>query len=177
MLLILFLLPLIAIISLLIVWSPGFPCFTPSKDWAAAAGLSRIWKFRTMVQNSAEVLERCLASSSEMRKEWAENQKLRNDPRNTRVGRVLRRTSLDELPQLWNIIKGEMSLVGPRPIVEAEVAKYQGVLPVCEDTPGLTGLWQVSGRNTRLMRNALLTTPITFEIGPCGWIYICWPKR
>jgi len=101
-----------------------------------------------MVQNAAEILELSLASNPELRNEWAANQKLRNDSRITRVGKVLRQTSLDELPQLWNVIKGEMSLVGPRPIVGAEVAKYKTAYSMYRKmTPGLTGLWQVSGRN------------------------------
>ena len=101
-----------------------------------------------MAQNSTEILDQCLSSSDEMRREWAADQKLRSDPRVTCLGRWLRKTSLDELPQLWNIIKGEMTLVGPRPIVDAEVSKYQDVYSLyTKITPGLTGIWQVSGRN------------------------------
>jgi Undecaprenyl-phosphate galactose phosphotransferase WbaP len=144
----LFLLPLMAIISLLIVMESGFPVFYFQKRLGRGGRTFHMWKFRTMVQNSAVVLDHCLANNSELRKEWVECQKLRNDPRITRVGRMLRKTSLDELPQLWNVIKGEMSLVGPRPIVDAEVAKYQASYSVyVKTTPGLTGLWQVSGRN------------------------------
>jgi Undecaprenyl-phosphate galactose phosphotransferase WbaP len=147
-LLMLFLLPLMAIISLLVILESGFPVFYFHKRLGQGGRTFHMWKFRTMVQNSAAALEKCLASSPELRKEWAECHKLRNDPRITRVGRILRKTSLDELPQLWNIIKGEMSLVGPRPIIEAEVAKYQAAYFVyVKTTPGLTGLWQVSGRN------------------------------
>lgn len=147
-LLTLFLLPLMAIISLLIVIESGFPVFYFQKRLGYGGRTFHMWKFRTMVQNSKAVLDHCLASNSEQRKEWAEYHKLRNDPRITRVGRMLRKTSLDELPQLWNVIKGEMSLVGPRPIVDAEVAKYQAAYSIyVKTTPGLTGLWQVSGRN------------------------------
>jgi Undecaprenyl-phosphate galactose phosphotransferase WbaP len=144
----LFALPFMAIISLLIVVESGFPVFYSQKRLGHDGRTFHIRKFRTMVQNATEVLERSLANSPELRKEWAENQKLRNDPRVTRVGRLLRKTSLDELPQLWNVIKGEMSLVGPRPIVDAEVAKYkEAYFLYTKTTPGLTGLWQVSGRN------------------------------
>jgi lipopolysaccharide/colanic/teichoic acid biosynthesis glycosyltransferase len=105
-------------------------------------------KFRTMMQDSASVLDHHLAGNFELQKEWAEYQKLRVDPRVTRVGRVLRKTSLDELPQLWNIIKGEMSMVGPRPYLSAQLASYEAAYSVYVKTlPGLTGLWQVSGRN------------------------------
>ena len=83
-----------------------------------------------------------------LREEWLRDRKLRHDPRITRVGRFLRKTSLDELPQVWNVLRGEMSLVGPRPIVEEEVAAYGLNFSLyCRVTPGLTGLWQVSGRN------------------------------
>ena len=147
-LLTLFLLPLMVIISLLVAVESGFPVFYFQKRLGQGGRTFHMWKFRTMAQNSSVMLDRYLASNSELRKEWCESQKLRNDPRITRVGRVLRKTSLDELPQLWNVIKGEMSLVGPRPIVDAEVAKYQAAYSVYIRTmPGLTGLWQVSGRN------------------------------
>jgi Undecaprenyl-phosphate galactose phosphotransferase WbaP len=141
-------LPLIAMISALVILESGFPVFYSQKRVGHNGCTFHIWKFRTMVHNAAEILERSLASSPELRKEWAENQKLRQDPRITRIGKVLRKASLDELPQLWNIFKGEMSLVGPRPIVHDEIAKYREAYPLyAKATPGLTGLWQVSGRN------------------------------
>ena len=141
-------LPVIAVIAVLIAVESGFPVFYSQKRLGQDGRTFHIWKFRTMVRNAAEVLERSLATSPELRQEWAENQKLRNDPRITRIGKLLRKASLDELPQLLNIVKGEMSLVGPRPIVHEEIAKYKEAYPLYTKTvPGLTGLWQVSGRN------------------------------
>jgi len=108
----------------------------------------RAWKFRTMFQNASIVLEQYLDVHPEMQEEWQRDQKLRYDPRITRIGKFLRKTSLDELPQLWNVIRGQMSLVGPRPIVDAEVPKYGPYYKLFTMvTPGITGLWQVSGRN------------------------------
>lgn len=105
-------------------------------------------KFRSMIHNSQEVLVRYLAENAEARAEWEADHKLKNDPRVTRVGSFLRRSSLDELPQLINVLKGEMSLVGPRPIVTAEVVKYDRAIAYYYSVrPGITGLWQVSGRN------------------------------
>jgi Undecaprenyl-phosphate galactose phosphotransferase WbaP len=113
----------------------------------------RLWKFRTMVSNAGEVLQAHLDQHPGYALEWRLAHKLRNDPRVTRVGRFLRKTSLDELPQLWNILRGEMSLVGPRPIVEEEIAKYgPSVALYSQVLPGLTGLWQVSGRNDTTYR-------------------------
>jgi lipopolysaccharide/colanic/teichoic acid biosynthesis glycosyltransferase len=107
-----------------------------------------MWKFRTMCTNSGEVLERYLVAHPEARAEWRATHKLKCDPRVTRVGRYLRRNSLDELPQLWNVLNGSMSLVGPRPIVAAEVEKYgEFFCDYCTVKPGVTGLWQVSGRS------------------------------
>jgi len=107
-----------------------------------------MWKFRTMCLDSAQVLEDYLEANPGARKEWRENHKLKRDPRVTRVGAFLRRMSLDELPQFWNVLQGTMSLVGPRPIVAAEVEKYgDNFDEYCKVKPGLTGLWQVSGRN------------------------------
>jgi lipopolysaccharide/colanic/teichoic acid biosynthesis glycosyltransferase len=101
-----------------------------------------------MVVDSAERLEKLLESDPEIKKEWEANHKLRNDPRVTKIGKWLRRTSFDEFPQLINILKGEMSLVGPRPIVDAEIEKYgEDYSRVFSVPPGLTGLWQVSGRS------------------------------
>ena len=105
-------------------------------------------KFRTMVQGADRQLRRTLQNSAELQEDFRHRFKLKNDPRITSVGRILRRTSLDELPQLLNILRGEMSLVGPRPIVRAEVERYGDAIdPVLSVRPGLTGLWQVSGRN------------------------------
>jgi len=106
-------------------------------------------KFRTMVKDADRVLKDYLARHPELQEEWDRDHKLRHDPRIIPVvGRLLRLTSLDELPQLWNVLRGEMSLVGPRPIVSEEVAKYQSWYSLYTQVrPGLTGLWQVSGRN------------------------------
>lgn len=105
-------------------------------------------KFRSMVPNAERVLRDLLEERSEMKAEWVRDHKLRCDPRVTRLGRFLRRTSLDELPQLWNVIRGEMSLVGPRPVVREELMRYGRCLPIyLSAKPGITGLWQVTGRN------------------------------
>ena len=107
----------------------------------------RVWKFRSMAADADEALQRHLQRNRSDALEWLLTHKLRRDPRVTRVGRFLRRTSLDELPQLWNVLRGEMSMVGPRPIVDEEVQKYSRVFPLyTRALPGLTGLWQVSGR-------------------------------
>jgi len=102
-----------------------------------------------MVINSDEVLARHLESDWKARAEWGRDHKLRNDPRVTPIGSILRRTSVDELPQLINVVKGEMSLVGPRPIVDAEISRYgEAIEDYISVRPGLTGPWQVTGRNT-----------------------------
>ena len=106
------------------------------------------WKFRTMHPHAEQVLEEYLRTNPYLRAEWERNQKLRDDPRVTRVGRFLRKTSLDELPQLWNVLRGQMSLSGPRPIVDGEVSKYGEVYALYKRIkPGMTGAWQVSGRS------------------------------
>jgi Undecaprenyl-phosphate galactose phosphotransferase WbaP len=108
----------------------------------------KVVKFRTMVMDADRVLVKYLEENPKLLAEWNADHKLKNDPRITRIGRLLRKISFDELPQLWNVIKGEMSLVGPRPIVTDEIKrygdrfKYYTLVP-----PGITGLWQVSGRN------------------------------
>ncbi len=105
-------------------------------------------KFRSMVKNSDEVLARLLATDPQARAEWDRDFKLKNDIRITPVGRILRKTSLDELPQLWNVLRGDMSLVGPRPVVQKELVRYgDDVGYYLALKPGMTGLWQVSGRN------------------------------
>ena len=107
-----------------------------------------VYKFRTMAQNAERVLQDYLNQSPELKAEWLATHKLKQDTRVTRLGALLRRSSLDELQQLWNILIGDMSLVGPRPIVDAEVEKYGKCFELyIQVRPGLTGLWQVSGRN------------------------------
>lgn len=108
----------------------------------------KCYKFRSMIANADQVLAEVLASDPAARAEWERDFKLKNDPRITPVGAFLRKTSLDELPQLWNVLKGEMSMVGPRPIVTAELERYGDLVGYyLEARPGMTGLWQISGRN------------------------------
>ena len=107
-----------------------------------------ILKLRTMVRDADAVLEQHLANDPEMRREWNEIQKLRHDPRVTRVGHILRKTSLDELPQLWNVLTGDMSLVGPRPMMPEQLEMYGDPYHYFALKPGITGLWQVSARNS-----------------------------
>jgi lipopolysaccharide/colanic/teichoic acid biosynthesis glycosyltransferase len=113
-----------------------------------------------MVPNADQVLRDLLESNPELRAEWVRDHKLRNDPRVTRLGRFLRRTSLDELPQLLNVLRGEMSLVGPRPVVREELLRYgRNVKTYLAAKPGITGLWQVTGRNdTDYRRRVVLDT-------------------
>ena len=101
-----------------------------------------------MVSNADQVLPEYLALHPDLKAEWDATRKLKNDPRTTRIGRILRSLSLDELPQIWNVLKGEMSIVGPRPIVDAETERYSHIFSLYKLVrPGMTGLWQVSGRN------------------------------
>jgi lipopolysaccharide/colanic/teichoic acid biosynthesis glycosyltransferase len=108
----------------------------------------RCWKFRSMSVDAQARLDALLSADSEARNEWNRDHKLKNDPRITTVGRFMRKYSLDEIPQLINVLNGTMSFVGPRPIVDAEVPKYGASFDAYKRcTPGITGLWQVSGRN------------------------------
>ena len=141
-------LPLFAVIALLIkLDSPG-PVLYRHERVGKGGKPIRIWKFRTMVQGADALLAELVAQNADLRAEWEANHKLKQDPRVTRIGRWLRRTSLDELPQVINILKGEMSLIGPRPIVREEVKFYQEGFALYQKVrPGLSGLWQVSGRS------------------------------
>ncbi len=141
-------LPLVAIVAALIkLTSPG-PVFYGQRRFGRGGGPFIAWKFRSMVADANQVLEQHLNSDPSLRDEWNLTQKLKRDPRITPFGRFLRHTSLDELPQLWNILIGEMSLVGPRPIIASEIARYGDDFALYKKvTPGLTGMWQVSGRN------------------------------
>lgn len=141
-------LPLVGLIALAILLETGPPVFFSHVRTGRQGRVFRAWKFRTMVKGANETLATFLEAHPELREEWEATQKLKADPRLTRVGRLLRRLSLDELPQCWNILRGEMSLVGPRPIVEEEIPKYGASFDLYTQVyPGLTGLWQVSGRS------------------------------
>jgi UDP-galactose-lipid carrier transferase len=130
-----------------IVKLDGGPALFAHSRVGAGGRKFKCLKFRSMVTNSAEVLQHVLETDPAAAAEWAETQKLQADPRITWIGHILRRTSLDELPQLFNVLRLEMSIVGPRPIVGAEVPRYgEDIAYYYETRPGLTGLWQVSGR-------------------------------
>ncbi|MDR2602391.1 MAG: undecaprenyl-phosphate galactose phosphotransferase WbaP [Spirochaetaceae bacterium] len=141
--------PFLLLIALLIKISSKGPVLYKSKRLLPNGKVFYAYKFRSMHQNSAELLQKILENDAEKRKEWEENRKIKNDPRVTKIGAFLRKTSLDEFPQLINILKGEMSLVGPRPpLDEDEVKKFGGNFDrIFSTAPGLTGLWQVSGRS------------------------------
>ncbi len=139
--------PLIAVIYVLVRLDGGPGIFAHTRIGKGGATF-RCYKFRSMVPNAETVLKDILVCSEQFRKDWEAEQKLRHDPRVTRIGAFLRRKSLDELPQLFNVLKGDMSLVGPRPITEDEVARYgAGISYYYMTRPGLTGAWQISGRN------------------------------
>ncbi len=139
---------LIGIILAIKLRSPG-PVFFGHERIGRGGRRFKTWKFRTMVVNADKVLDEYLEKNPELRAEWERDHKLKNDPRIIKgVGNVLRKFSIDEIPQIWNILRGDMSLVGPRPIVNDEVVKYNNTYPVyLKVRPGLTGLWQISGRN------------------------------
>jgi undecaprenyl-phosphate galactose phosphotransferase len=139
--------PLFIIIALK-VKKDGGPAFYGHKRLGRNGKTFKCWKFRSMDINSAEILKNILATDPEARAEWEKDFKLKNDPRITKIGHFIRRTSLDEIPQLFNVLKGDMSLVGPRPIVEDEKKYYaEKIADYFSVKPGITGLWQVSGRN------------------------------
>lgn len=144
----LFLLPLFVLISLLIKLESKGPIIFKHERIGAGGEPFMVYKFRTMVQDADKLLKRYLEEHPELKEEWEKDHKLRHEPRLTRLGRILRVLSLDEMPQFINILKGEMSLVGPRPIVRDEIAKIEDWYQLYKQVPpGLTGLWQVSGRN------------------------------
>lgn len=142
------LLPLLFYIAMAVKLSSRGPVLYANNRIGRDGRRFRMWKFRSMFTNSDAVLENYFDAHPDIREEWEVSQKLRKDPRITRIGRFIRVTSLDELPQLWNVIRGDMSLVGPRPILIEEEQKYgdfYGLYTMV--SPGITGLWQVSGRS------------------------------
>jgi undecaprenyl-phosphate galactose phosphotransferase len=148
-LMLLFLLPLITVISLLIKFDSRGPVLYTQPRVGRKGRSFRIIKFRSMYADAQQRLKTLLADDESLRKEWESNYKLKDDPRITRVGKFLRKTSLDELPQIFNVLQGNMSLVGPRPVLQDEIDKYYRNFSEYYFLvrPGITGIWQVSGRN------------------------------
>jgi Undecaprenyl-phosphate galactose phosphotransferase WbaP len=148
-----FLAPVMGAVALAVFLQDGGPVVFAHRRIGRGGRYFRCFKFRSMAIDAEQRLAELLASDPAARAEWDKDHKLRSDPRVTRLGAFLRKTSLDELPQLFNVLRGEMSLVGPRPIVDAEVAKYgRRFDSYCAVKPGITGLWQVSGRNDTTYR-------------------------
>ena len=140
--------PIFIIIALLIKLSSRGPIFFLQERIGKNKKSFNCIKFRTMHPEAEDILENIMTNNEELRKEFEETHKLKNDPRITNIGKFLRKTSLDEIPQFLNVIKMEMSIIGPRPIVENEIQKYgESYNKVISLKPGITGLWQVSGRN------------------------------
>lgn len=151
-----FILPVIGLMALLIALDGRNPFYSQIRIGKNGERF-RMWKLRTMVHNADQLLAACLAESSEARLEWDKTQKLKDDPRITWLGRVLRKTSMDELPQLLNVLNGSMSLVGPRPMMVQQRESYHGTA-YFRLRPGITGLWQVSDRN-----NSTFSARVSFD--------------
>lgn len=138
-------LPIIILLALLVALDGGKPFYTQFRVGKGGKSF-RMWKIRTMVPNADQKLEAYLAANPVARNEWNATQKLKHDPRITTLGNILRKTSMDELPQLFNVLMGSMSLIGPRPMMEDQRPLYDGQA-YFKLLPGITGIWQTSGRN------------------------------
>jgi lipopolysaccharide/colanic/teichoic acid biosynthesis glycosyltransferase len=147
--------PVMLAIALAILLDSGLPIIYRSQRLGRYGAPIVVLKFRTMRDGSHHHLAELLTADEERRLEYHVNRKLRNDPRRTRVGGFLRRTSLDELPQLWNVLRGEMSLVGPRPYFPDELVARPESIELLSVRPGITGLWQVNGRSDRTFAERL----------------------
>jgi exopolysaccharide production protein ExoY len=148
-----FLAPVMVAVAVAVFLQDGGPVVFAHRRIGRGGRYFYCLKFRSMAIDAEQRLADLLADDPVARAEWEKDHKLRDDPRVTRLGAFLRRTSLDELPQLFNVLRGDMSLVGPRPIVDAEIAKYgRRFASYCAVKPGITGLWQVSGRNDTTYR-------------------------
>jgi exopolysaccharide production protein ExoY len=147
--LLVFFLPFFAVVALLLLCFDRGPVLFRHERLGKGTRKFQVLKFRTMVCDADRRLEELLASDPAARDEWERSRKLKNDPRVSSIGRFLRKTSLDELPQLVNVLRGEMSLVGPRPIVEDEIKHYGRDFYAYQSVmPGVTGMWQVKGRSS-----------------------------
>jgi Undecaprenyl-phosphate galactose phosphotransferase WbaP len=140
--------PVYLLLAFLIALSSSGPIFYVQERVGKNRKRFYCLKFRTMVENADDILLEIMENSPHLRQEFEDNFKLKQDPRITWIGRFLRMTSLDEFPQFWNVLKGDMSVVGPRPLVEEELPRYgRHINKILTIRPGITGLWQVSGRN------------------------------
>ncbi|MGR3573092.1 sugar transferase [Brevirhabdus sp.] len=161
-----FLLPVVALLWGVIRLQGG-PGFYGHPRMGRDGRMFRCWKLRTMVPDARARLRAHLRADPAAAREWAMHYKLARDPRITPLGRFLRASSLDELPQLWNVLRGEMSLVGPRPVTQSELSEYAGMeWAYLNFRPGLTGLWQISGRNALAYRKRVrLDAAYQLEMG------------
>lgn len=149
-----FLSPLFLVISAIIKATSKGDIFYRQQRIGRGGAPFTCYKFRTMYPNADQKLNDLLRKNASFKSEWEATYKLKNDPRITPIGKFLRRTSLDELPQFWNVLKGDLSIVGPRPVVEEEIEKHikHKAAYILSVKPGITGLWQVSGRNNTSYR-------------------------
>ncbi|PTB88040.1 glycosyl transferase [cyanobacterium G8-9] len=161
------LLPILAIFAILIKRESSGPVFFAHNRIGQNGKIIPTFKFRSMYKDAEERLEKLISENEDIKEEWEENFKLKNDPRITKIGNFLRKTSLDELPQIFNVLRGEMNFVGPRPVIEKEIKQYYK-----EDAeyyymvkPGITGLWQVSGRSD---------TDYQFRVSTDKWYVLNW---
>lgn len=138
--------PVIGFLALALWIESGNPFYSQERI-GQRGKMFRMYKLRTMIRGADRVLEDCLRQDPVLREEWIRTQKLKNDPRVTPLGRMLRRTSLDEIPQILNVLKGDMSLVGPRPMLPQQMVLYRRPDAYLALRPGITGLWQVTARN------------------------------
>ena len=147
--------PVLLVIGVATFFDSGLPIVYRSQRLGHHGRLIVVYKFRTMRDGSHHHLSELLSANEERRLEYDVSRKLRHDPRRTRVGTFLRKTSLDELPQLWNVVRGEMSLIGPRPYFRDELAGRLEADEILMVRPGITGLWQVNGRSDRTFEERL----------------------
>jgi lipopolysaccharide/colanic/teichoic acid biosynthesis glycosyltransferase len=167
-----FVAPLMVVVAVLIKLQDGGPIFFAHPRIGMGGRNFPCLKFRSMVVDSEARLKQHLANNPAAREEWELDHKLRNDPRITPLGSFLRKSSIDELPQLLNVLRGEMSLVGPRPIVQAEIARYgRSFRHYTAVRPGITGLWQVSGRND-VAYNRRVALDRAYAVGRSPGLYL-----
>lgn len=169
---ILLFLPFFVIVALGVRMSSRGPIFYSQRRVGRHGRTIHVYKFRSMRVDADEVLATFLDSDAGARAEWESHHKLKTDPRITSFGRFIRRTSLDEIPQFWNVLRGDMSLIGPRPVTTAERHRYREHWPMyCAMRPGISGLWQVSGRS-RLTYDERVALDVKYVRGWSVWMDI-----